>query len=741
MEQQVEVSASDIARIAGVRPSAVSNWRRRHADFPGPVAGTEKSPRFRLSDVEEWLRGQGRAAEIPALERLWQTFESARGTMSLTEALATAGILLYHLSKHPQEPASAPAGRKGIIWLMERAPQSLVFDDGSSGQLPSGRDSVAGGLLDLIDHLPRLEAGAPEIIMLEAVASAAAEASATEVFSYLCDRVLDPGPRTGLAVTPPALADLMLDLAPPGARRILDPACGSGTILLAAARRGYDRVEGQEADTPLALVAALRVAFSGGASFDVHGGDSLRADAYAGGTADAVVCNPPFADRNWGAEDAGGDLGRWEYGLPPRLESELAWVQHALWHARPGGTVVMLMPPAAAARPSGRRIRSRLLQAGALRAVISLPPRLAAHNALALQVWVLVKPASEHSALPVLMIDASGFSSAGQARAGTRSSDAVPTWDEVRTLIQRAWATFSGIDSSPLGGADATGNTSLGADLSSVAAPVPVSELLGEDVDITPGRHLPPVRVERVSVGLLTHHRSRVEALLAKLPHLLPDLPPDRPFSGSPPRESSLEELAQSGMLYIRRPAPRAAIESGLPKIRRTVITGRDLVRAVSPTEEADVPDDEILSPRVREGDVLVPHVARQLIARVAQGQDVGAVLSSSVVLIRPDSAVLDPWYLAGLLSSSDSSRQAARMASTLGDTTRFDPRRVRIPVIPIDDQRTHGEAFRRLADLARTLRAAHDEGNALIRDLIDATVSSISATPELQDEHLREPG
>ena len=187
-------------------------------------------------------------------------------------------------------------------------------------------------------------------------------------------------------------------------------------------------------------------------------------------------------------------------------------------------------------------------------------------------------------------------------------------------------------------------------------------------------------------------------------------------------------------MLYIRRAAPRAAIEeSSLPKVRRTIITGRDLVRAVSPAEEDDVPDDEVLSPRVREGDVLVPHVARQLIARVAQGQDVGAVLSSSVVLIRPDSAVLDPWYLAGLLSSSDSGRQAARMASTLGDTIRFDPRRVRIPVLPIEDQRTHGAAFRRLADLARTLRAAHDEGNALIRDLIDATVSSISAAPELQ--------
>jgi transposase-like protein len=732
--QQVEVSASDIARIAGVRPSAVSNWRRRHGDFPGPIAGTEKSPRFRLADVEEWLRAQGKAPEIPALERLWQTFESAHGTMSLTEALAMAGILLYHLGRHPQGPMPSHTGRADIMRLMERAPQSLVFGDGGSSQGASGNNSVAGGLLSLISHLPRLEAGTAETAMLEAVASAAAEADPAEVFDYLCDRVLDPGPRAGLAVTPPGLAGLMLDLAPPGARRILDPSCGSGTILLAAARRGYDRVEGQEADAPLAVVAALRVAFSGGASFDVHGGDSLRDDAYTGGTADAVVCNPPFADRNWGAEDAAGDLGRWEYGVPPRLESELAWVQHALWHARPGGTVVVLMPPAAAARPSGRRIRSRLLQAGAFRAVISLPPRLAAHYALALQVWVLTKPAKEHSPRPVLMIDASGFAASGQSRAGARPSDTVPTWDEVRTLIQRAWATFSSDNSGLPDNAGGTGDGSIGSDLGSVAAPVPVGDLLGEDVDITPARHLPSVPVARVSLDILTRHRSSLQALLAELPHLLPDLPPDRPLTGSAPRESSLEELAQSGMLYIRRTAPRAVIqESSLPKVRRIIITGRDLVRAVPPAEEDDVLDDEVLSPRVREGDVLVPHVARQLIARVAQGQDVGAALSSSVVLIRPDSAVLDPWYLAGLLSSSDSGRQAARMASTIGDTIRFDPRRVRIPILPIEDQRTHGAAFRRLADLARTLRAAHDEGNALIRDLIDATVSSISAAPELQ--------
>jgi hypothetical protein len=53
---------------------------------------------------------------------------------------------------------------------------------------------------------------------------------------------------------------------------------------------------------------------------------------------------------------------------------------------------------------------------------------------------------------------------------------------------------------------------------------------------------------------------------------------------------------------------PRALVWAGEGAIvRRTVITGRDLVRAVPPTEEDDVPDDEVLRPRVRDGDVLVP--------------------------------------------------------------------------------------------------------------------------------------
>src|SRR5262249_58023224 len=50
------VSASEVARIARVAPSAVSNWRKRYPDFPSP-AGTAASGGhlFRLAEIELWL--------------------------------------------------------------------------------------------------------------------------------------------------------------------------------------------------------------------------------------------------------------------------------------------------------------------------------------------------------------------------------------------------------------------------------------------------------------------------------------------------------------------------------------------------------------------------------------------------------------------------------------------------------------------------------------------------------------
>ena len=72
MRDETTVSAADIARLADVGRTAVSNWRRRYADFPQPVGGTPASPLFALAEIETWLRDQGKLLEMPLAERAWQ---------------------------------------------------------------------------------------------------------------------------------------------------------------------------------------------------------------------------------------------------------------------------------------------------------------------------------------------------------------------------------------------------------------------------------------------------------------------------------------------------------------------------------------------------------------------------------------------------------------------------------------------------------------------------------------------
>lgn len=55
------VGAAEIAERLGVaRPSGVHQLRRRHADFPQPIAKLKQAMVWAWSDVEVWARATGR---------------------------------------------------------------------------------------------------------------------------------------------------------------------------------------------------------------------------------------------------------------------------------------------------------------------------------------------------------------------------------------------------------------------------------------------------------------------------------------------------------------------------------------------------------------------------------------------------------------------------------------------------------------------------------------------------------
>lgn len=68
-----QVTAAEISRIAGVTRATVSNWRRRHDDFPAPSGGTDSSPLYDLVDVRKWLGARGHASTTDPAEELRTT--------------------------------------------------------------------------------------------------------------------------------------------------------------------------------------------------------------------------------------------------------------------------------------------------------------------------------------------------------------------------------------------------------------------------------------------------------------------------------------------------------------------------------------------------------------------------------------------------------------------------------------------------------------------------------------------
>jgi len=54
------VGAAEIAQRLGLAQRTVHDWRRRHADFPAPVAELTAALVWNWPDVERWARKTGR---------------------------------------------------------------------------------------------------------------------------------------------------------------------------------------------------------------------------------------------------------------------------------------------------------------------------------------------------------------------------------------------------------------------------------------------------------------------------------------------------------------------------------------------------------------------------------------------------------------------------------------------------------------------------------------------------------
>ncbi|KES09070.1 N-6 DNA methylase [Streptomyces toyocaensis] len=646
----VPVSLAEIARIAGVGRAAVSNWRRRHDSFPTRIGGTDVSPQFSLAEVERWLRDNGKLDAIGGRELLWPRFEALG-------------------SRDESGLAIAEAARR------MRSPHT---------------------------HTPQVELTTEAEALAVEAAKLGQDEGTRETFEFLLQRWLETHVRQ-LSTTPPPLAAMMARIAlavrAEGTGEeltVLDPACGTGHLAAAAVQEytgGNVAVLACERDPALAALASARLAFvadESDARTEIATADALRADPFAAARADIALCNPPFNERDWGYEELATDQ-RWTHGLPPRTEPELAWVQHLLAHLRPGGTAVILLPPAVASRKAGRRIRGSLLRTGVLRAVVSLPPGSAQPHSVSLQLWVLrCPPAGPDSVTPgqdALLVDATRF-----ARAGTRETG--PRWEALQAFVLSAVQALDHPET----------------ELPDGSVRVPLIDLLDDEVDVTPGRYT-SASTEPSGLELAASWKEVGSILtdLARRARRLAELEFD---TGRPQTTVGVGDLVKAGALSLRagQQPPDDAVTSGGDTVPLLSVT--DLLTDGTPSGRVATGSAPAV---VEKGDVVVAGVVRAFRAWVHEGPP--TALGPQLYALRVDPAKLDAHFLAGCLRAPSNGRQAGTHASS---SSRVDIRRLQVLQLPLDEQAAYVEVFRSLGEFEARLGHVAGLGGELVNDVSD---------------------
>lgn len=474
------ISMADIARLAEQSRATVGNWKSRNPDeFPVERARGPRGPLYDRSEVIAWLEATNRLSQrSPEALAMWHLADQLRSDVPLEDAIPLILVLLALMASSPSDWEAIRSARVEDLDQTIRAKGRALFPFADEllprGQLPGHSLAQAVSVASTFDR-SRL--------------------------SSLADVVLHRGAemigrRGGEYFTPASVRKLVVALAEPTGV-LYTPATGIGELVVdAAAQDGaVTAIYGQEINHRTWAMAQLNLAIHG-VHAEIAIGDVFTEDRFPDLRADRVLAVPPWMQKLTAADRFISDP-RWVYGEPGPNDGNAAWVQHCLHHLADDGRAVLVMSNGALFE-GGRagRIRQRVVKAGLLDAVFTLPPGLFPWTALPCSVLIFAKgrPIADGKPAPVLMVDASAADTPRLRRSAVVLSDALI--DELVSLY-RDW-------------------TAGRQPQSTSAAIAHFDELALNDFVIDPGRYL---SLPQPELDLAETIRQR-SALLAELDHL-----------------------------------------------------------------------------------------------------------------------------------------------------------------------------------------------------------------------------
>jgi len=239
-----------------------------------------------------------------------------------------------------------------------------------------------------------------------------------DAYEYLIGQfAAGSGKKAGEFYTPQQISDILsaivtLDSQEPktGQRdklnKVLDFACGSGSLLLNIRRRmgtrGIGHIYGQEKNVTTYNLARMNMLLHGvkDAEFEIHHGDTLDNDwnifreqnPARKPQFDAVVANPPFSLRWDPKEETAKDSRFKNHGVAPKSAADFAFLLHGFHFLKEDGVMAIILPHGVLFRGGQEaKIRKKLLTDGHIDTVIGLPANLFYSTGIPVCILVLKK--------------------------------------------------------------------------------------------------------------------------------------------------------------------------------------------------------------------------------------------------------------------------------------------------------------------------------------------------------------